>query len=374
MTLKNSFLVDLRENNKRRTLLWVISWLLFLLYYIVGIMLTISVEKSYLASVEYFSDAERAQQLAIEVTNFLMSTNWLLFVTIAISVLCAVQGFEYLYNLNQLDFFHSLPVKATRRFLYTWLNGISIFLLPSLVSLVGAVLIAAAQGIITGAMVATLVHRYLLTFALYITIYHFNIIAVMLTGSMGITTIGIIFLQGYEAMLITLRMLYLNNFGGAPVRDFPGDMPFTPYYMYSVAAKDGIVSDIWATIRWFAILSLLFMGIAYLLYLKRPSEAAGHPIAFKRSEPVVKIAIAVPASLFMAVMFKMATSFESNGNNGNPWLIGLALVLTSVLACAMLQAIFEFDVKAALNKKHHILISLGLSILIFFLFRFNILK
>jgi ABC-2 type transport system permease protein len=139
-------------------------------------------------------------------------------------------------------------------------------------------------------------------------------------------------------------------------------MPFTPYYMYSVAAKNGNPSEIGATILWWLVLSLFFLGLGYFFYRKRPSEAAGHAMAFKISEPIVKIALAVPAALFAAVIFKML--------NSNDWLVGFALIFTPVLASCLLQAIFEFDPKAAFNKKLHILISLALSVLIFFLFIF----
>ena len=50
MTSKNSFWVDIRENNKRRLWLWVITWLFFLLYNGLGITLAISNEKSWLYS------------------------------------------------------------------------------------------------------------------------------------------------------------------------------------------------------------------------------------------------------------------------------------------------------------------------------------
>lgn len=371
MTSKSSFWVDIRENNKRRTWLWVISWLFFLLYNVVGITLTISNAKSRYGHGlnRIVSETEQHRILVEAVKDFFdTSLTALLFFAIVLSVLTAMQDFHYLNKRRQIDFYHSLPVKKSRRFIVIWLNGIMIYLVPSLAGMLLAVFIAAVQGLVGLNLLAGFLISYLLIFVLYLAIYHVNLIAMMLTGNFVIGFFLMIILQGYEAAMYGFRYLMMEEFFdkfSMMGKEFT--LYLTPYYWFAVMEGDyGAKALLWMTVQ-----ALLFLAIAYFLYHKRPAEAAGRALAFHITRPIIKIGLAVPLSLLIGMMFRSITNYGNN-KDGSLGFIMMGMLITVVLTCCLMEVIYDFDIKSAIRKKHHILISGAAVFLIFFVFRFDI--
>jgi hypothetical protein len=140
-------------------------------------------------------------------------------------------------------------------------------------------------------------------------------------------------------------------------------MLVTPYYWF---ARVLVLAEMktYSLIIWILVMAVGFLAIAYLAYAKRPAEAAGRAMAFNFLKPVVKIALAVPATLLIALSFSNITA--SFGY------VALGIILTSVLFCCLLEVIYEFDIKAALKKKRHILVSGVLSTLIFLIYALDL--
>jgi hypothetical protein len=353
----------LRENNKRRILIWVISWLLFLIYYVAGTALAISNERDHIEEMveigRAVSVAESQELLREAVAAHLNATSFILSVVIIMSILCAFQGFEYLYYRHHIDFFHSQPVKKSRQFLVIWLNGLLIYLIPALACMLLAALIASGQEALTAALFGQLVGRFFLFLALFVAVYHLNIIAAMLTGHMGIALFAAGILQGYEAGLLMLRIMYLRNFAGERniIVSLPEVMYATPYWWYNEAINRETVA-VPLAVLWLALQGLVFMGLAFLAYRSRPSEAAGLTLSYKIGEPFIKAAIAIPAGLCAGALVG-AKIFP----------ILTATIVTTVLTCALLEAVFQFDIKAALANKRDILVITALVLVLHFVLR-----
>ena len=375
MTSKNSFWVDIRENNKRRLWLWVITWLFFLLYNGLGITLAISNEKSWLYSTPIaLTEMEKKRRL-IEAAEGFFENSFGVFLVAAIilSVLAAMQGFSYLNKRRQIDFYHSLPVKKSRRFFVIWLNGIFIYLLPSLVTTILALVIAAVQGLLTVPFLGELVFIYFLIFALFLAIYHVNLIALMLTGNVVIGFFVMIILQGYEMLMHGMRSLFMQEFFAKySTMGYQMKAYLTPYFWLAVMG-DSQISAVSGhlVILFLAIQAAVFLGIAFFLYCKRPAEAAGRAMAFTVTQPVVKIGVTVPLALLVALGFRAGTSYGYY-EEGNPFFITLGIIITVVIVCCLMEVIYDFDIRAALKQKRHILISGSLAALIFLIFRFDI--
>jgi ABC-2 type transport system permease protein len=357
MTSTNSFWADLRENNRQRILSWVISWLMFLIYYVAGTALAISNERDHIEEMvergQLISVAESQAMLREAAATHLTATSFIISVVIIMSILCAFQGFDYLYYRHHIDFFHSLPVQKSRQFLVTWLNGLLIYLVPALVSMLLAGLIASGQGAMTAQLFGELMGRFFLFLALFAAVYHVNIIAVMLTGHMGISLFAAGILQGYEAGLLMLRIIYLRNFAGDRniIVTLPQVMYATPYWWYNESINRETVS-IPMAVLWLVLQGLVFMALAYFAYRSRPGEAAGLTLSFKMCEPFIKAAIAIPAGLCAGALVGMKLL---------PILT--ATIVTTVLTCALLEAVFQFDIKAALAHKRDVLV-IGAAVLV----------
>ncbi|MCL2253696.1 MAG: hypothetical protein FWC09_04555 [Lachnospiraceae bacterium] len=366
MISKNSFWVDIRENNKRRTWVWVVSWVFFLLYYIIGLTLIINSQKNYYAAFD-----RQKEKLVEAVAEFLGAPYFLIFGAVIFSVFSVIQGFGYLYKKRQLDFYHSLPVKKSRRFFVIWLNGILIYVIPSIVSLCIGITIAAIQGYMTFNTLLGIGLMYLLAVAVYISIYHLNMVALMLTGHIVISFLGMIILHSYEVIIKQLQYIYMQQFFQKFVAESISETIFTAPFYWLIAFFD--IGDssffIW-TLPIIFVQAGVYFAIAYFIYCKRPAEACGRALAFKGTQPFVKIAIALPMALYIAMLFWEITSYGS-GSNGNLALVMVGLTIATVITCCVFEVIYEFDIKAVLKKKRHILISGIIAAMIFMIFRFD---
>ncbi len=379
MTSKNSFWASLRENNKRRTWLWAISWLFFLLYYIAGTALVISSKKSYLEGIEQVrqvTDFEKHQILIDAVNGFLGSNIVLMLVAAALAVICAMQGFSYLYYRKKVDMYHSLPVKKSSRFIVIWVNGVMIYLIPSFVGIAAGILVAVSQGVMTAATFYVICNILITTLLLYLGLYNLSIIAVMLTGHPIITIFGVAVLQGYEFVVKFLLLAYKQDFFeklGLFNNSRLGQAWWSPYSAYALIWTQASWADAMKPLGRLVFLGLLFFIIAYLCYWKRPAEAAGRAMAFEITKPIIKIGIVVPAVLAAALVIKQTTSgYEHNAASGSPWFIAFAILASAAIVCCLMEVIYEFDIKACLRKKKDILICVVLATVIFLGFRFDV--
>ena len=128
MMSKNSFLVNMKENNKRRIWLWILSGLFWFLYYPIGMMMSIGRQQT-INEVRGFSEAVAKERILLAAREWLSvaSNGGHLVIVSLIAAVCAIQGFSYLYYRQKVDFYHSIPVKKSRRFAVIYLNGILVF-------------------------------------------------------------------------------------------------------------------------------------------------------------------------------------------------------------------------------------------------------
>ena len=90
MTSKISYWADIRENNKRRIWLWLVSWLFWFFYYPVGMLMLMSRTKTHNLIGELPPD--EAGQRLLEAANEWLSFRGVLYViTVVAAVLSAIQ-------------------------------------------------------------------------------------------------------------------------------------------------------------------------------------------------------------------------------------------------------------------------------------------
>ena len=138
MTLKNSscetekvhsgrrplhLAAQMKENIKRR--LWLFALLSFVMLLCYPLMTALTLSKyqgNELSSVLYRQGlGHNRLGLTGGVTVFLLTIG---------GVLCAMEGFSWIYSRKKVDMYLSQPITMGRRFLMTWLNGILIYFIP----------------------------------------------------------------------------------------------------------------------------------------------------------------------------------------------------------------------------------------------------
>ncbi|MCM1155003.1 MAG: DUF6449 domain-containing protein [Roseburia sp.] len=360
MTSKNSFLTSAKENSRRRIVVWIISILVQLAIY-PGIMTV------YLSRINFWNKEgnyktaelfEKALQEAV--TDALGFKPIATFPILFLAVCIAVQGFSYLHSRKKLDFYQSVPVSARHRFLVIYSNGLFIYLLPAIAASLIAILMGAAQGALTGGAIAEWALAMLADFTYFLIVYNISILAVMLTGNIVIT--------GFAAITLLFIGLAIDQIGQELKRDFfrSLDYAFMRHdntscivmdYLYRMQEFKKMLSlseitsgVLLLSIKWLAA-ALVILLIAYFCYKKRPSEAAGQAIAIRPVKPFAKIIISATIGAGVCCLLDDVTY-------SNIPIIILGMIGATLFISALMEVIYEFDIRAA--YKH--LISTGIAV------------
>ncbi len=264
----------------------------------------------------------------------------MLFLTSALAVISAIQGFSYLYSRKKIDFYMGMPVKRKKRFLVIWLNGILLYMIPYFAGLAISLLIAAGNGAVNQSVFVSAAAAMLANSLLYLGVYHMAILAVMLTGNIVIT--GFAFLtfcvyeflirmvsEGYKQMFFR----YFSYFGSdkAPILS-----PFTMYI--NLASRFSYANRLDAKYLIGMLVFAAVVGVlSYICYLKRPAEAAGRAMTFEITKPFVKVLLVVPAALFMGGVIADILSFDPEMSmDGIGWMI-FAMAFAVLLGSGLIQ-------------------------------------
>ena len=370
MTLRNSFLARLYENIKRRLWLVVIAVLLFVIAIPIYTAMDISLIE---ATLENVSIDVMQKNLYDNMTKWFEFGSGITFWAVLFALPAGMQGFSYLYDRSKIDFYHSKPVKASQRFMTIWLNGVLIFAIPYLVGSIFNLLLVAASGVLDMALFLTWCEGIVLTIGFYLSIYSIIILAVMLTGKPLISVMGVGVFLFYEmavrALYMSMSSFSFHFFYGYSEDDWliPWISPFKIVNLYG-NEKIGMVAAFVLLVAFAAAV----LALAYWCYKKRPSELAGSAMTFQGIKPFIKIGIAVPVALFAGLATAGLMDYSPLDGTGSPFFPLLLGVLFLLLACGLIQVIFEADIKGMLHKKREIVISAVLTLAIMLIFRYDV--
>ncbi len=270
--------------------------------------------------------------------------------------------------------YHSVPVDKNRRFLVIYINGMAIYLATTLVSLLVGVISAAAQNAVNCEAAAVIGLGFLWNFLVFLVIYHTVILAVMLTGNRFITLFAAGTFALYEMLLYILFNDMQHTFfdtKDAFYIDHKPKLSVVADYINHIQEMKNLVS-----VRETAVKALPFYGkwlllaaallaAAWLCYRKRPSEAAGRAMAFPAIKSAVKVIVVIPAAIGLGM-------WVHNAGYGNTALTVTTMVAAGVVASAVMEVIYDFDLKSLFRH----LISSGAAVIgivvIFFIFKADI--
>lgn len=370
MTLRNSFLARLYENIKRRLWLVVIAVLLFVIAIPIYTAMDISLIE---ATLENVSIDVMQKNLYDNMAKWFEFGSGITFWAVLFALPAGMQGFSYLYDRSKIDFYHSKPVKASQRFMTIWLNGVLIFAIPYLVGSIFNLLLVATSGVLDMALFLTWCEGIILTIGFYLSIYSIIILAVMLTGKPLISIMGVGVFLFYEmavrALYMSMSSFSFHFFYGYNDDDWliPWVSPFKIVNLYG-NEKIGMV----AAFVLFLVFAAVVLALAYWCYKKRPSELAGSAMTFQGIKPFIKIGVAVPVALFAGLATAGLMDYSPLDGTGSPFFPLLLGALFLLLACGLIQVIFEADIKGMLHKKREIVISAVLALAIMLIFRYDV--
>ena len=365
MTSKTSFFKSLREDARHRIWVPALSCVVFLFGLIAATLVIQSITMNQGSLSEPYMLSRATEQAA----QTLSPGNPLLTLTaITGALICALQGFSYLFSRKQLDFYHSLPVKRQKLFMTRWFNGVLFYVIPAFVFTLLSLVILLAFGVCSLSSVAAAALGFLHNLLVFLLVYHAAIFFCMLCGHL-LVTLGLLALFSIYAYIIvelvpTFMAVYYSTY-----QNFSYGL--SSYLSYLAPAYLILQLENGATLPLY-LFTLLFAAVllagAILLYMHRPSEAAGKSVAFKKLKPVFRIMIVIPLAIYAGLAFGQVAS----GSQAF-WSI-FGLLFFAVLIHVILNVIFAFDIHAAFTCRKELIFSAVVSTLFMSVFVTDILK
>lgn len=365
MTSKTSFFKQLREDARHRIWVPALSCIVFLL----GLVAATLMLQSIVINQGDISANYLQTRLNQETAMLFNSSNLLLsLVAITGAIICALQGFSYLFNKQQLDFYHALPIRRQKLFIIRWANGVLFYVVPALIFSLLCLIILTAFGLFNAPMLFAVGTGFLHNLLIFFVVYHTAIFFCMLSGhilvSLGLLSIFSIYMFMIVELIPTFMSVYYTTYQNYSY-GLSGYLSYLApaYLVYKLLNVTTLPLLGYAVI--FA--TVLFFG-SIILYLRRPSETAGKAIAFSGLQPVIRVLIVVPVAIYIGLAFGQLAS----GSRAF-WSI-FGLLLFAVLIHMILNVIFAFDIHAALQHRKELAFSAIISVLFISVFAFNILK
>lgn len=376
---KNTFFNDVWENMKRRNWVFWLSFLTFLFYFPGYLVLSLNNIRSRYEGVTDSASLIRMQERMDETVEVLFLLNGFMPVLIiGLAVLIGMQGFVYLHNKRQVDFYHSQPVSRKRRFAVLWFNGIVIFIVTYLINMLLGMAVTAVFGCMSGVIVSGAIKAFFMYLLLFFGIYHLSILAILLTGNTLVSLLAIGLLLGYElaarAMNVVLASSFFITYGSGQENKILDTWlsPIVTIYKYILLGGKEYNYSQYAeetytygkTVLGMLLLAVIFGIVSFFLYQKRASESHGNSISFPKIKEFVRFALLVLFGSFGTYAF-----YYVAGEN-----VGLGIVgalLSVVLGHAVIQLIYEVDFRAIRKKWLTAFVSLATVILVFGGFKYD---
>ena len=312
--------------------------------------------------------------LANQATDYFSHYYTILMVIIAYlgAMIVAFFGFRFLYHKRMVDLYHSAPVSRRKLFTAYWLNGILIWFVPALASSLLVLVIAGiyTRGMYLGTLLVNLLLALLRLTLCYLMVYHVCLVGVMLSGNVinaivnGLSIGALVF--ACTVTVLVLMETFFDNFY------LPDHLMFmNPLYAFSPLVSPILLVTQWVTqsfesgiVIWHLlsgiVLMLLNLVLAYLLYVRRPSELSERGLENKCLRVILRSGICVVGGIGFAMIFHAALGRQRLG-----WIL-FGMVLGSALSFCVLNIIYHCTFKEVFSHKLNYIIVLGLCALFYF--------
>ncbi len=378
MTSKNLFFKLIKQDWKKRIWCPIIIFIVYFIAMDISLLMRLDTMRQYSDRYSYTS------AIFLEHYFFGSGVEGAIVGGCLTAILCAVSGFCWLHSKTQVDAYNSMPVKRTLMFASKFLSGILQFLVPFMLNIAICLLIGAANGIFTMQALANAVCYAFYALLCFLAVYSVTVMAVSLTGNMIISLIAAGVLLSYSVIIFVIKENLFNEFfmtcismGEQKVYSFSPlgligrlmnavNGSKISYRTAEVSYKAFNYGALGGFVLPFILQAFNYGALSLLFYVKRPSEAAGRAIAFRRAEPVIKTLIVIPASLLIGLCFMEIIE----GSFG--WFV-FGTFLCFVIMSAVMEIIFHFDIRAAFKNKRHMLFNAACTALIVIIFKYDVL-
>lgn len=302
-------------------------------------------------------------EYAIERITELCSPNmWNAILAMIIGVYLAFDFFKYMHSKKETDFYESMPIRKQTRFKLLSIACIGVFIVLAAITIGLELAIVYGLGYGSVLILKNMLWSLVCMIGIFLACFTTTVLAMVMTGHTIVAFLGLGVFVSYIPLIISnLIPVYAATFFDTYVyRDInPKYYYFSPVTLAYKAShhwsyNGGIwnINEHWTYLLGCFIFALLVCLIAYILFLRRPSETAGRAMAFERVNAVIRILIVVPLALYVGLLLNEIAAYASTA-----WLI-FGLIFAAFLMHGIMECIFQFDIKALVSKKKQLLFTI----------------
>lgn len=392
MTSANSSLARLIKEQKallvRRLPLAALSIIMYFLYDVFGTFMVLQRERSVFDADIFFST--RGVN-AVSALMGISSMGW--FIGCVGAVLLAIQGFSYLYKTQTVDFYESRPEKRSTRFFNIIINGVLIYLIPSLLGVILSYIIAVLYGCGPAWLLSEMLLSYLFQTLLFLATLGMSTLAALLTGTVVTAVLMNAFFFGLEALIrltiLGYRGAFYATFDMSHIDNLLSNIYTLPAFNYlegivklninmfsesnSKASMDFVMKAFEYCTKG-SIVNLAIFAVtiilSFIVYQKRKAENAGKAVIYRPLEVFIKFILGVFFSLDAGLTAYWL--FNSDGSLSSLVFVIITIILSAFLWSIILESIFACNVRKAFNKAVHIPVIAAIAIAILFIYNSGI--
>ena len=289
-----------------------------------------------------------------------------------LAVILAISTFSYLFDQRKTDFWHGLPVKRGKLYRTNVLNSFLISAVPALVMSALSALIVSTQTGRAGYLVLTALEGTVLHLIAFSAVYMTTMLAVMLTGNIIVSLLGTAVFFSIVPAVIGLYPTLCQSFFTHWYSRLPEALVRTlqlssPVLLDKAIRFDEKPAPLAMRLAVALVLAVVLYFVNQWIYKKRPSEAAGHAMAFQKTETPIEAVLVIVCALYMASFLHSLYG----GTTGTLWSV-FGFVAALLLSHAVISCIYDADVRAAFRHPKRLLLEAVAGGGIFLVFLFDL--
>ena len=262
----------------------------------------------------------------------------------------AFDFFKYLHSKRQVDLYESMPVKREKHFLVLLLSSLACFVIPCLLTTGIEIGIYLGTGLSTTVMIQNMLWNMVCMIGAFLAGWATTALAMIMTGHTVIAALGVAVLSAYFPIIVQYLfpayaqkyfMTYVFKVSNSLNYLSPASLVYKASYNWSMWN----LKEHWTYMLGCFVFGIVISIIAYLLFTKRPSEAAGRAMAFERANPYIRVLIVIPIALYAGLFLSEVSAFGST-----VWML-FGIIFVGWLMHGIMECIFNFDIKALFSKK-----------------------
>lgn len=263
--------------------------------------------------------------------------------------------FRYMHSKRETDFYESLPIRRQTWFKTILVSCFALFFVLCAATTGIEIAIIFSTGYGSLSLLQSMLWNLICMTSAFLISWFTTALAMVMTGHPIIAFLGYgVFASYIPLILANLIPVYCQRFFDTYVYSDNSQIfyyfsPATLIYKMTNSWYDWKLDEHWTYLIGSLIFIIVIGIVTYLLFLRRPSEAAGRAMAFEKANSVIRFMLVIPLALYAGLFLDEMSTISSIA-----WLI-FGVIFAAFLLHGIMECIFQFDIKAIISKKKQLL-------------------